>query len=84
MMMNHLTSYCYFRLHPGRAIPLKKLHKNCPRYVDSVFSSGTFKEALKPSLPKKSDQSLVSPMYPMIPLYRLPWQLWAVFIIWIG
>ena len=33
---------CYFRLHPVRAIPLKKLHKKCPRYVDNVFSSGTY------------------------------------------
>ena len=53
-MMNHLTSYCYFRLHPARDIPLKKLHKNCPRYVDSVFSSGTIyvqRITIEPSLP---------------------------------
>ena len=33
---------CYFRLHPARAIPLKKLHKKCLRYVDNLFSSGTY------------------------------------------
>ena len=84
MMMNHLTSYCYFRLHPARDIPLKKLHKNCPRYVDSVFSSGTIyvqRITMEPSLPflilsssfGKKNQTKAgvqgdSPRYPMVPL----------------